>query len=307
MTTAALPAAPFTRARLAELGLRPTLLRSLIDRGEVIRLLRGVYVPAGLEVTHLLRVQAVSLVVDPGHVACDRTAAWIHGIDSFTSEESVVLPPIEICSLRGTHQTERADADGHTRDLEPADIMSIGGLRVTTPTRTALDLACLLRRREAYAVLNEFARHHAITKEQLGSELRRRYRGRRGVVQARALIPLVDPRLESQRESWTLLEILEAGLPAPEPQFWIEIDGVRTYRLDFAYPAFRIAIEYDGQDWHDRTDEQRDNDRARRRWLRDNGWTVIVLTQGCFTGIALDRWIDELRLALQPTYSNRRW
>jgi len=27
----------------------------------------------------------------------------------------------------------------------------------------------------------------------------------------------VEPRVESARESWTLLEIIDAGLPVPEP------------------------------------------------------------------------------------------
>jgi len=34
---------------------------------------------------------------------------------------------------------------------------------------------------------------------------------------------------------------------------------------------------------------------------------VIVVRIGDFTGDALDRWLDELRAALRPTYSNRRW
>ena len=41
----------------------------------------------------------------------------------------------------------------------------------------------------------------------------------------RELIALVDPRAESARESWTRLAIHDAGIVAPEPQVWIEIDG----------------------------------------------------------------------------------
>ena len=73
-----------------------------------------------------------------------------------------------------------------------------------------------------------------------------RYRRRRGVIQLRQLVQLVDPRVESERESWVLLAIHDAGLPLPEPQYWIEIDGVPTYRLDFAYPRLRVCVEYDG-------------------------------------------------------------
>ena len=102
------------------------------------------------------------------------------------------------------------------------------------------------------------------------------------------------------------LAIHDAGLVAPEPQFWVETEGVRAYRLDLAYPRARIAVEYDGWEAHEQTQEQRENDCARREWLRDNGWTVIVVRRGDFTGPALDRWLRELTEALRPTYSPLR-
>ncbi|MDH2416731.1 type IV toxin-antitoxin system AbiEi family antitoxin domain-containing protein [Nocardioides sp. CER19] len=306
MDTVTLPDAPFRLTGLADLGISPKQLRHLVDDGEVRRLLRGVYLRADVEPTTLVRAHAVSLAVAGHHVACDRTAAWIHGIDVMTAGDEAP-PAIETCTLPGRTATERRDVDGHIRDLESADIMVIHGLRVTTPLRTALDLGCVLRRREAYAALNDFARRHGLTREQLLVEVRRRYGRRRGVRQLRALVPLIEPRVESPRESWTLLEIHDAGLPLPEPQVWIDVGGMPTYRLDFAYRRRRVAIEYDGRDWHDLTDEQRRHDEARRDWLRDHGWTVIVIRSGAFTGTALDRWIDRLAQALQPTYSNRRW
>ena len=306
MDATTLPATPFRRADIGELGLTPKRLRHLIDSGAVRRLLRGAYLRADVELTTEIRAQAAALSIEEHHVICDRTAAWLHGVDVLTAEELVAPPPVETCTLPGRSATKRQELDGHVRDLQPSDIMVVSGVRVTTPMRTALDLGCLLRRREAYAALNAFARHHGLRREALLAQALR-YGGRRGVVQLRALIPLIDRRLESQRESWTLLEIRDAGLPVPEAQFWIEIDGVPTYRLDLAYPAHRVAIEYDGEEWHDRTEGQRERDDERRGWLRDHGWTVIVIRKGAFTGVALDRWIDELRRALQPTYSNKRW
>ena len=141
-------------------------------------------------------------------------------------------------------------------------------------------------------------RRHGLTQELLGTGALRFFR-RRGVVQLRQLIPLADPRAESMRESWTRLEILDAGLPCPELQHWIEIDGVPVFRLDLAYPLHRVAVEYDGADFHNRTPEQRTHDRERRAWLDEHGWTVIIVRKGDFTGAALDRWLSELRAALQ--------
>ena len=49
------------------------------------------------------------------------------------------------------------------------------------------------------------------------------------------------------------------------------------YRLDLAYPYHRICIEYDGREFHDGPLQQQADER-RRAWLRQHGWTVIVVT-----------------------------
>ena len=300
-----LPNGPFTYADLDTLGLTRKKLRLLVEQKAVTRLLRGVYVRADLDLTVDLRARTVAAVIAPQHVIRDRTAAWIHGIDTFTYAEHDVPPPIEVCALRDRQPCAREGVEGRTRDLAERDVMLVEGVWVTTPLRTALDLGCLLRRREAMAALDAFARLHGLGKAQMASEAHR-YRRRRGVIQMRELIDLVDPRAESARESWTRLAIHDAGIIAPESQVWIEIDGVPTYRLDLAYRRARVVVEYDGWDAHERTPEQKEHDRARRKWLRDNGWTIIIVRRGDFTGAALDRWLAELRAALRPTYSTVR-
>ena len=304
--TPAIPRRPFRRAELLQLGLTRSDFQELIRDGVIRAVAREAYVRADLAGSVELRARAVAMVAAAGHVAIDRTAAAIHGIDTFALAELDEPPPIETCALRSRRPTRLAAADGRTRDLSDSDVMEIDGLRLTTPLRTALDLGCHLRRREAMAALNSFARHHGVTVAALRAELAR-FRRRRGVVQLRELVELVDPRLESPRESWTMLAIHDAGLPLPEPQVWIEVDGVPTYRLDFAYRHQRICVEYDGAEFHDATEEQRRRDRDRRRWLRANGWTIIVIKAGDFTGERLDRWLRELRAALAASYSSRRW
>lgn len=306
MKTTQLPDKPFTLAELPSLGLTRNRLRHLVAAGEIRRILRGVYVSAELPDTFELRVAAVALVIADGHVAIDRTAAWLLGIHVYSASELELGPVVETCALRAKNPTQRSDVDGHSRDLSADDIMVVNGIRVTTPLRTALDLGCHLRRREAFAALCQFARHHGITAAALAPGVRR-FARRRGVVQLRELAVLVDPRIESPREAWTFLAIHDAGLPHPTPQVWIDVDGVATYRLDFAYQAARICVEYDGVDYHDRSEDQAERDRARRQWLRDHGWIVIVIKLGAFTGDELDRWIRELREALRTAYSTRRW
>lgn len=305
-TAIALPERPFTRAALRELGMSDWGIRQLLASGAIRRVIHGVYVRDDLDDSIELRIESVAMVVDPGHVVIDRTAAWIQGVDVLLFAEHDFVPPVETCALRGRHPTERSAADGRRRDLAPEDVTVVGGVRVTTPLRTAMDLGCNLRRRDAMAALIAFAREHGITAALIRRRLPR-FRRRRGVVQLRELVDLIDPRIESAREAWVWLAIHDAGIPEPEPQVWIDVGGVPTYRLDFAYRRSRVCVEYDGVDFHDKTDEQRRLDKERRDWLRAHGWTVIVVRLGDFTGDGLDRWLRELREALRPTYSNRRW
>jgi uncharacterized protein DUF559 len=300
------PATPFDRRDLEALRASESDLRRALRSGEVRTVLRGVFVAAHVADTLQLRADAVAKVVRPHHVLTDRTAAWLHGVDAHVFAEHDVAPPIETCALRGHEPSARPGVDGRTRDLLPEDVMTLNGVRVTTPLRTALDLGCCLRRREAYAVLNAIARLHGLSRDDY-LRATARYRRRRGVLQLRELTLLVDARIESERESWVFLAICDAGLALPEPQFWIDIDGVPTFRLDFAYPRLRICVEYDGAEGHERTPEQAKHDEARRGWLRDHGWQVVVVRNGDFSRDTLDLWLSELRGLLVPAYSNRRW
>lgn len=127
--------------------------------------------------------------------------------------------------------------------------------------------------------------------------LLRRYRRRRGVVQLRRLVGLLDPRAESQPESWLRWFIVDWGLPLPEPQVWVDIDGV-LYRVDLAYRRARIAVEYDGEEFHT-TPEQREHDKARRKALREIGWIVIVVTKDGLSREGRETWLTELAEALR--------
>lgn len=303
-TTPDLPRVPFTSASLKDLGVTRGTLRRMVREGLVRRVTTNVYVAADLDDTVELRIQALALVIPPHQIVADRTAAWLWGIDAFAYAD-LDAPPIETVALPGHRACQREAVRGRTRDLAPNEIVTFDGIRVTSPLRTALDLGCVLHRAEALAALDAFRRAHDISEGELAKGLPR-FAGRRGVVQLKELIPISDPRSESSRESRTRLAILDAGLPAPDLQVWVDVDGTPTFRLDIAYVRARIAVEYDGWEAHERTDDQRRYDEERRAWLRQNGWHIIVVRRGDFTGPALDAWLLELREALRWTYSSRR-
>ncbi|HET7388516.1 MAG TPA: DUF559 domain-containing protein [Nocardioidaceae bacterium] len=289
---------PFTWSIARASGISRGMIEDLVHGGQLRRVLRNVYVDARVPDTVETRALAAGLVVTPVGIFVDRTAAWIHGVDVFFYRELEILPPLECFVPPGHHRVARRECRGGERDLLPRDIVVISGVQVTTPLRTCMDLGCRLPRWNALAALDMFMRNCAITPAQLYVELPR-FAGRRGVVQLRCLIPLADPRSESTGESWVRLVIHDDGLPAPTLQYWVNEHGVPLYRLDLAYPRSKVAVEYDGVDFHDKTEEQRAADRERRDWLRRHGWTVIVVTKDDFTAAARTRWLDELRQALQ--------
>jgi hypothetical protein len=296
------PIEPFTWSDARRLGLRRREVDDAVRTGRLRRVVRDVYVDAAVLDSLELRATAAGLVLADRGVYVDRTAAWLHGVDVLDYRELEVLPPLECVVLRDHSRIERRECVGGERDLARFDVTTVHGVPVTTPLRTALDLGCVLSRPDALAAMDMFARRHGITRSVLGSSLPR-YRRRRGVVQLRGLVPLVDGRSESPRESRTRLAVHDAGLPPLVPQFWVLHHGKPVFRLDLAYPKHRIAIEYDGEEWHDSTQAQRDHDQARRHWLRDRGWTVIVVRRGDFSVEGRTRWLGELRDALRAS----RW
>lgn len=299
-----LPWTPLTRRELLEIGLSENQLRSLL-RGGVLRVVfHGVYVRADADDNVELRAEAAAMILGPDHIVCDRSAAFLHGVDVYGVRES--SRELETCVMRGGTPSRHRGIDGRRRALAERDLMSIGRARVTTPLRTALDLGCALPRHRALGALDELARKHGLASADLARECGR-YRGRRGVVQLRELAPLVDPLAESPRESWVRLAIIDAGLPTPTLQWKVIERGVEIFRLDLAYPHHLIAIEYDGKDAHERTEEQIRYDEERRTWLRDHGWDIIVVTRRDLRDGADAEWLLRLRESLRPRTQRFRW
>ena len=300
-----LPSVPMTCRSASAQGFTPQRFRRAVRRGLLRPVLRGVHLRADVCVTTSVKLGAAALVINPSSVACDRTAAWIWGVDVHEFRELDGLPPLETYVLRGHRASEREGVRGGRRDLLSADWVEVDGVKVTTPLRTALDLGCLLRRRHALAAMDALMRAHGFTPEDLSRALGR-YRRRRGVVQLRELVPIVDPRAESQPESWTRIELIDHGLPAPELQWWVSVDGVPTYRLDLAYPHAKVAIEYDGEEFHD-APEDRERDARRRDWLERHGWRVIVVDRTDLSRDSDRFWVGEVaRLLAEARRPPRR-
>jgi hypothetical protein len=125
-------------------------------------------------------------------------------------------------------------------------------------------------------VIDALARHRRLSP----SELRdhgRRHVGERGSRGATTTLDLADPRAEALPESRLRIGMLRAVLPAPIPQFSVLVDGFFVARLDFAWPALRFGVEYDGH-WHSDIG-QLHRDRSRLRELNAAGWRIFHVTR----------------------------
>ncbi|WP_235201303.1 endonuclease domain-containing protein [Microbacterium sp. CH12i] len=94
----------------------------------------------------------------------------------------------------------------------------------------------------------------------------------------RTALPFVRERVESPKETETRLAIVDAGLPEPSVQHEVFEHGRLIARVDLAYPALKIAIEYEG-DGHRTNKKQWRIDIQRQRDLEARGWIVIRLTE----------------------------
>jgi hypothetical protein len=292
----ALHKGPFTLQEALAAGLTRTRLNSLVLQRRVRRVVHGVYAETSLPDTLDNRMAALHKVMRPHVVVCGRTAAWLYGVDMLSYAELEILPGAETCVLPTQNRMRHADCKGARRELSASDVVRLGPLCVTSPLRTALDLGCELRRRDALAALDWFLRLEYFDQSALLGELGR-FARRRGVVQLRELAALADGRAESPGESWTRISLIDEGLPVPELQWRVMHNGRELFRLDLAYRKHKVCVEYDGEEFHD-TPEARAHDEARRAWLRAHGWIVIVVRKEAFAADARLAWVSEVRTAL---------
>ena len=145
----------------------------------------------------------------------------------------------------------------------------------TAPAWTAIEVARSLRRPRVLATLDAALRSGTCDRVELLRAVIKQS-GRRGIVVVRELLPLADPRAESPMESEARLVMIDGGLPMPELQYEV-IDGRgKLRRLDFAWPQYQVAAEYDGLDWHSGPDAML-ADRGRTSALMDVGWAAISM------------------------------
>lgn len=218
-------------------------------RSEYQRVLRGVWVRSDIEpdFTTMGRAAAVAY---PRGVLCGWSAADLWGNPYRPAD---ALPEI-IVPVNGRQH----DGVAVRRvQLEDSQWITIGGVRCTTLERTAIDLGRFNPREDAVAALDALTRRHPDLPHLVRAELRT-WENHWGIGKAHRALAAVDPESESPWETRMRLWLLDAGLTGFVLQW--EVFGGK-YRLDIAWPEYKVACEYDGE--HHRDARQHAYDVAR--------------------------------------------
>jgi very-short-patch-repair endonuclease len=163
--------------------------------------------------------------------------------------------------------------------IDRTDRTTLGPIPITTPIRTLIDLAARMEDDRLLGAMESVFRQDLGTPERLlarldalggsgrpGTARLEQFLARRG--DGRALESVLEGKV------WSLLQ--RSGLPLPARQHWVTTTGGR-YRLDFAWPDRKLALECDGWEHHgDRIAFGKDRDRLSE--LVASGWRVLIVT-----------------------------
>lgn len=201
------------------------------------------------------------------------TAATLHRLRRFAH-------PIHLISPKGMASYSSAVCP-HRMYLDPADIMKVGPVPVTTVSRTLLDVGAVIPIEELESILEEALRTRSVSIPRLRWQLDRC--GGKGTRGSASLGRLLADReygyipSESELELRMMRALKRADLPVPSKQKVVKKGGRSIARVDFNYPNHRLSIEVHGWKYHS----------ARARWQHDlrrgndlilNGERVLVFT-----------------------------
>ena len=88
---------------------------------------------------------------------------------------------------------------------------------------------------------------------------------------------MLDGRAESRAESRLRVVLMRADITGYEPNHWVSLPRPRVrYRIDIAFPAAMLGLEYQGEYHHD-IGQWRD-DMTRLSRLRAYGWNMVEVS-----------------------------
>lgn len=241
-----------------------------VAAGEWIAVMPSVWRHLATSETWELRVRAGALWLGKSAALAGRSAAAWWNLDGFEQDVVEFVTPHE-------RRSRGCVAVRLTRDWSAKDLLRKDGVRITSATRTIIDLAGQgataheLERAIDSAVRLRLTSIPTLTKRM--SELGKS--GREGIPVLREL--LLDSGGESCLERRFLRLLRDVGLPRPQTQVTFKVRSSKAIRVDFLYPEQRVVVEVSGRVGHT-SDSDRRKDARRRNELQHRGFVVIEFT-----------------------------
>ncbi|OBA76682.1 hypothetical protein A5641_21135 [Mycobacterium sp. 1554424.7] len=208
-------------------------------RTRYVALHKDVYLPRDSELTPALRAKACWLRSRRRGVLAGFSASALHG----SKWIDAALP----AAIIDTNRRPMPGVEVWETRIEPDEIATVNGMRVTTPARTALDLARRYATGSAVAAIDALMQATELKMADV-EQLVDRYRGRRGMKRARLALELVDGGSQSPKETWLRLLLIRAGFPRPQTQIPVRNEwGWAEAYLDMGWEDIKVAAEYDGE------------------------------------------------------------
>lgn len=267
-----------TLHHLHDAGVAPSRVRAR----DFAPLYRGVYLAPGASPDLLTRCTGLAAVLPPEARFSHVTAARLYGapLPLRLGPSGAAMPdPAELhvtVPVGTTVPRRRPGVVTHQR--LSADVPRlVGGVAVSSPEQTFVDLATVLPLSDLVALGDYFVRD-LIPRTDLIDHVRTARARTRGIVRARRAAALVREGVDSAPESHLRLIIVHAGLPEPEvnPTVYSN-DGEWLGQPDLAHRRQRVASQYDG-DVHRTSRRRWLQDIARDEAFRDSGWVVLRAT-----------------------------
>ncbi|MBV9214195.1 MAG: type IV toxin-antitoxin system AbiEi family antitoxin domain-containing protein [Actinobacteria bacterium] len=248
-----------TQTELARLGMTSRQIKYRLDRGDLIRVFRGVYrvghAAPSLDAHFLAAVRACG----DGAVLFRRSAAYLLGLSRELPEEPEVLA-LHARRVPGVCLRR-------TGLIDPRDVTTVRELPVTTAPRTLVDLAAFLDEDELARACHAAWVRYRVGAPRIDQVLRRntRAKGRR------KLVPVIGGEVQvtlSKLEQCFLELLRDAGLPLPLTNKLVD-----SHLVDCRWQDHALTVELDSYRFHNtQYSWQRGYERERAAYARKDAF-----------------------------------
>jgi hypothetical protein len=237
----------FTTAQALAAGYDPKEIRRELNRGEWVRIRRGIYIEAAATsaepaLAHVIAARAVLLRLRPPVAVSHLSAAAVYGFD-------LLEPDFRLVHVtRPNLASSRTDAGVHHHNavLLAPEVKRVSGLIVTSQARTLVDLAREATFEEALVAVESALNRRHVSRDQLlaAHEFGRDWPGSRN---AGRVIEFASAKSESPGETIARAAFGAFGLPMPEQQVDIYDSRGLIGRVDYLWDEQSTVGELDGR------------------------------------------------------------